>query len=598
MPPRFCPRAAQQVTKGLGRHFQSPRRPRDKTKTQTLVHIPGQAAKRRRLITQLNQLEGKSPFSPPPDVSLTDAFDLDQLEDPDFDDQSSQGFVPSDAEMEDEGQVHIDDHPIASAQCKHRVLPNQQAQPIDFISTTVTSCKCATTAQILVHHGFFPTAPSQPRMAVSVELLSFYRTLFERSCDAINALAFALHTYYICQGYRMVNKNKEAIQEPFWRGLGFVVQWYNILQVEVERNMEAAIQRCHDQIQNAKRLDQCQPTTTTEPSTPCRSLSPRKSDTHMLPTTPSMPLSQPIAPLTRGSCSPTLTQHCPACFGGVTFGQSFVEGGDLHVTMDGNFHHRHCRSAGDCPLFYDPAYFLPKSQVDAMEAHVEAQHKRPAKSRKPLVPDETLDSCEASYEAADGNKQKTCMDSFNDTGIMALICRHDILLFFANIDSPGEQQKYSLALIAHLFSLLPQNATVVVLYDVGCTLDRTLSSYDILPPDINGRLRFATMAMHAYGHEWACQLAYNPHLSVGLGLSDGEGNERLWSRMIRLIGIERSSSRQRRIWLIDRQAAAVGAEMRMDLGDWIKHRLQRGVRDQGKVVSNTLDEYGIPLEEL
>ena len=48
--------------------------------------------------------------------------------------------------------------------------------------------------------------------------------------------------------------------------------------------------------------------------------------------------------------------------------------------------------------------------------------------------------------------------------------------------------------------------------------------------------------MHAYGHEWACQLVYNPWLNVGLGLSDGEGTERLWSRLIKLIGIERSSS--------------------------------------------------------
>ena len=48
--------------------------------------------------------------------------------------------------------------------------------------------------------------------------------------------------------------------------------------------------------------------------------------------------------------------------------------------------------------------------------------------------------------------------------------------------------------------------------------------------------------MHAYGHEWACQLAFNPRLTDGLGLSDGEGTECLWSRMIKLIGIERSSS--------------------------------------------------------
>ena len=40
---------------------------------------------------------------------------------------------------------------------------------------------------------------------------------------------------------------------------------------------------------------------------------------------------------------------------------------------------------------------------------------------------------------------------------------------------PGEQQKYSITLIDHLFSLLPSQANVVVLYDVGCVLDWSLS---------------------------------------------------------------------------------------------------------------------------
>jgi hypothetical protein len=47
--------------------------------------------------------------------------------------------------------------------------------------------------------------------------------------------------------------------------------------------------------------------------------------------------------------------------------------------------------------------------------------------------------------------------------------------------------------------------------------------------------------MHAYGHEWACQLVYNPRMVPGMGLSDGEGTERLWSRLTRLITIERGS---------------------------------------------------------
>ena len=148
--------------------------------------------------------------------------------------------------------------------------------------------------------------------------------------------------------------------------------------------------------------------------------------------------------------------------------------------MDGNFHHRHRRSASASPPFYNPAYFLSKHQVDATGTHIKKQRKTPLKARKGPVPDEAIDSCESSYEVADGKKQKTSMDSFDDTGLMALICRHDIPLFFANINSPGEQQKYAVALLVHLFTLLPLQATVVGLYDVGCVLDRSISLVSVL----------------------------------------------------------------------------------------------------------------------
>src|SRR5271168_3277372 len=74
-----------------------------------------------------------------------------------------------------------------------------------FTSIDVLSCRCSMLPQVLLHHGLFPTAPSQPRMAVSVDLLSFYRALFERSCDTINALASALKNHYSQQGYQMTD---------------------------------------------------------------------------------------------------------------------------------------------------------------------------------------------------------------------------------------------------------------------------------------------------------------------------------------------------------------------------------------------------------
>ncbi|KIK16302.1 hypothetical protein PISMIDRAFT_15932 [Pisolithus microcarpus 441] len=266
--------------------------------------------------------------------------------------------------------------------------------------------------------------------------------------------------------------------------------------------------------------------------------------------------------------------------------------------MDGNFHHRHRRSAGDCPLFYDPVYFLPKSQVNDVGQRIDTARKWPLRQCNMSVPDEAIDQCENSYEAANGKKQKAAMESFDDTGIMALICHHDIPLFFANIDTPGEQQKYSVALTEHLFSLIPLEANVVILYDVGCVLARSLMKYDILSPNLTSRIQFTTTAMHAYGHEWACQLIYNPRIIKGLGLSDGEGMERLWSRFIRLIGIEHSSLHQCRIWLIDRHAASVAKDMVIDLSDWLRHHLKKGIQEQASATQEVLDQCELDVSEL
>lgn len=55
------------------------------------------------------------------------------------------------------------------------------------------------------------------------------------------------------------------------------------------------------------------------------------------------------------------------------------------------------------------------------------------------------------------------------------------------------------------------------------------------------RIMFSITAMHAYAHQWSCQLIYNPRLKPELGLSDGEGVERLCSRLRRLIGVTQTA---------------------------------------------------------
>jgi hypothetical protein len=146
------------------------------------------------------------------------------------------------------------------------------------------------------------------------------------------------------------------------------------------------------------------------------------------------------------------------------------------VATDGNFSQRHRKDAGDCPEFYTPEYFLTKEHVDSVGRCIVAARGKPPKARKPAkVPDEAVNDCEEGHDSGSGSTMKTNMDHYDDGGVMALVCRHDVPLFLANIDTPGEQQKYAVSLIEHLFTHLPPTATVTVLYDVGCVLDRSLN---------------------------------------------------------------------------------------------------------------------------
>ncbi|KAF8224141.1 hypothetical protein L208DRAFT_1425851 [Tricholoma matsutake] len=364
-----------------------------------------------------------------------------------------------------------------------------------FHKFDIGSCACQETIHVLLVNGLFPTAPTYPHMAVSIHLLNFYHALFEKSCNT---------------------------------GLGYAIQWYDILQVHIEQRVESSLEY-------------------------------------------------------------TDTKRCPACFSGVVYERKFEQGGNIHVVVDRNFNHQHLRSAGQCPVFYNPQYMLSKEQVDAVGECIKNLRKKPPKLWWPVIPDEAVDECESSHMAGSGSNSKTNMEKFDDGGQMALVCQHNIPLFLANIDMPGEQQKYAIALIEHLFSLLPSCVMVASLYDVGCVLDHSLQLYDILPTSIMEHLLLATSAMHAYAHQWACQLIYNPCLHNGLGLSDGEG---------KLIGITRSSAQWRWIWLIDRQVASINCELRNDLGDWIKRRLTKGIESQMQEAQVVLDDCGVPIADL
>ncbi|KJA22000.1 hypothetical protein HYPSUDRAFT_67307 [Hypholoma sublateritium FD-334 SS-4] len=420
-----------------------------------------------------------------------------------------------------------------------------------FKNITVTSCNCDSTNQILVRNGLFPTSPSQTRFSVSIALLDFYATLFETSCEA-----------------------NERYKDPFRRSLGYAIQWLDVLRVEIENRVQVSL-KVADQAITAEKVKRQKPTEE------------RGSDIKLK------------ASSKREECSRELRQLCPACFGGEVFGTSLLDGGDFQICTDGNFHHKRLKSGGENVPFHSPAHIIPKEYVDRIGDLIINARKKTPKKRTSQVPDEAIDECEESYEAAEGDKKRNHAENrYSDMGWMSLICRHDIPLFFANIDTPGEQQKYAVALITWFSKFIPSHSTMTVLYDIGCVLDRSVQMYDILPESLKERVQFVTTAMHAYGHQWSCQLSYNPRLCKGLGLTDGEGVERTWSRLRKLIGIVRTSSHARRLWLTDRQLTAIAISHREDLGDWIKRRYHKGIKEKEERAQELVKQCNKSMTEL
>jgi CxC1 like cysteine cluster associated with KDZ transposases len=387
-------RGDQPSTSGLGIQFESPVKRRNKKKTTTYVIPPGNAAKRRRLLEKLARLKAP-PIETTPNVEdhtpvLDDAtFEQPELpnrlddqdfplnQDPDHDavpvkrrilpDHTAYNLYDKWTEVlpglidpllvymtesagkivKRVGRLHCEclkscnlktgkilclfydrksPHALLSF-CAYMTL-----RILDFESLNVVGCECQTILQVLVANGLFPTSPTSPRMAVSIDLLNFYHALFERSCEAINALAAALNTFYNRRGFILLNRKVpiftlylhiyiinerfqgQPVQDAFRRGLGYAVQWYDNLQLRVEQQVDAAIKAADEHLQIIKPLDSA----STQPPH-------RVSNSTLTLESSSSSNASSRPPLIPGQCARILQERCPACFAGTRFGRSFDE---------------------------------------------------------------------------------------------------------------------------------------------------------------------------------------------------------------------------------------------------------------------------------
>ncbi|KAI6143510.1 hypothetical protein EDD17DRAFT_1781808 [Pisolithus thermaeus] len=377
----------------------------------------------------------------------------------------------------------------------------------------ISYCACTPAPVHLMESGLFACSPVAPTLAVDLRVLEFMRTLFVRLTPNTTAWCEALESFLDGQGYQLQSKDN------LWWQFSNAYHWYTVLATYADDHITGLVHPPPQaSVQQGVRL-------------------------------------QP---------SEYLCACCPLCFGGVPQkANTDQEDLDCIVCLDACFTQKRTNNPWNSATHDPPnptsTVFIPESEVKAMEDGMR-------------VPMSVLDGCGDSFHAADENWKKASTNFFADTGLMALLCHHDHVLWLVNMTSAGEKQHYALVLLKYLFEHLPTPTTVGLLYDIGCQLEHSCHKWKLLDEGILSRLKFGISVFHAYGHQWPCQIVYHPRKCVGFGLSDGEGCEQLWSSLKMLIPVLRVSGYHQRLFVLDNQICHFDRKAFAALGQWLNKK--------------------------
>ncbi|KAG6849562.1 hypothetical protein H0H93_007407 [Arthromyces matolae] len=419
----------------------------------------------------------------------------------------------------------------------------------------------------LLSRGLFPCAPMMPSLAVDVNMLDYARELFVRLAPNTSGWCEAVEAFLANRRYHLAAPG--SLRRKFANALHWYCKLLNAKEEYIGRKLDAA--------RKTLRVYQLE-----------------SSDHDVLHERP----------------SEYLRSRCPACFGSDECHDDDFQV-DAIVCVDACFtqKRRHnARGGGKGPVDAHPnSVFLSESQVKEMEDLVEGVRgtRRPAREDKPddgyegsmKVPTSVLDDCHASFTAADSKRIKASTQFFADTGLMALLCRHDQVLWLVNMTSPGERQHYVFALLKELFHHLPQSMKVGVLYDIGCQTHRSTIKWEFLDSSIRARITWGISVFHAFGHQWACQIIYHPRKCKGFGLTDGEGCERFWSMIKLLIPSLRVSGYYQRLYMLDNHVEFLTKKNKLSLGFWLARKWKL-CQEKKTAAGRVLKEVGVSLDTL
>ncbi|KAH9817981.1 hypothetical protein DFH28DRAFT_1081037 [Melampsora americana] len=265
-----------------------------------------------------------------------------------------------------------------------------------------------------------------------------------------------------------------------------------------------------------------------------------------------------------------LATSCPSCFGPKVPGKR-PDKPDNIICLDANFQQRRHLAAsaawrGDTGVL--PSVFLSPVEVLSWKTKLDS-----ANQRKDVV----VDPCSAQHTAANDVRGGQTWRGCDETGLMGMACRHDVLLKFINIVQSGERGYYPLAMLDWILRTTTHEGETRrfgVLYDIGCSMEKGIIKRNFFPEERrSGRLMFGTSVFHSYVHQWACQLKYNPRLNNNWGLSDGEGIERVWASLACLVGALRYCTKAHRLCALALRTRHTNEGKRKVLIKWLLMRL-------------------------
>ncbi|KAH6889568.1 hypothetical protein BKA70DRAFT_1120837 [Coprinopsis sp. MPI-PUGE-AT-0042] len=453
-----------------------------------------------------------------------------------------------------------------------RASPRVRVLCVEFGSMYMRNiCSCSITSN-LINVGFFPSTPIRPTVTFDIKMLSFMHELHVRCSPNISGWSSALETFLQGLGFSL------ASTDSLRRKIATSLRWYRFLLATKDLlighfiKLANAVDSSNVTVESDSEVEDHGPGVHYDgASSGCGEEWQDEGADNPLP-----------AP------DEYLQEACPLCFGGDScFNPALVA--DVIVSLDANFTQKRrkpARGDGREPPFTHPnTAWLSEKEAGEAKAYVEQL--RPPKAPKDpsppsddsndykepgmKVPASVLDGCLDSFTAADEKRVKANPHVFADTGIMALLCRHDQPLWLVNMTTAGERQFYAIALLIKLFAHLPPSTRVGVLYDISCQLERSCLQWGFLS-EFMDRMVFAVSVFHAYGHRWPCQLIYHPRKCAGFGLSDGEGCERFWSMIKFLIPSLRVSGYHQRRFVLDIQISHIRGQSLEALGSWIVRR--------------------------